>query len=301
MLPVYSPKVYKTAKGTPYLKEPGVALIAMPAVDLAGAQMFLDGFDPELGFNDYLADPVQLHDTDQLIKFAGQLCYLSLDKKRSFNEKAATYMQHIKESGHGSVLEHAQFSFLCWGIDRSVTHEAVRHRAGAAYSQVSQRYVSDAKLRFVERPEFAMDGRIDRYFEPVPDDQKCLHDMFEDWIDKCAVEYEARAQRLLQLQEQGSQLMQGDRKTDMLKKVRQAARACLPNEAEAPIVISLNGRALRHVLEMRAAAPADVQIRMMAYRMFQCVKDVAPLLFADYEVEVLKDGTFGLKTPYRKV
>src|SRR3712207_7300673 len=49
------------------------------------------------------------------------------------------YTTLFRSAGHGSVLEHASFNFLLYGISRSVTHELVRHRAGAAFSQISDR------------------------------------------------------------------------------------------------------------------------------------------------------------------
>ena len=53
------------------------------------------------------------------------------------------YLDNIKKQGHGSVLEHANYSLLLEGVSRSLTHELVRHRAGFAYSQLSQRYVDE--------------------------------------------------------------------------------------------------------------------------------------------------------------
>ena len=63
------------------------------------------------------------------------------------------------------MLEHATFSFLCYGISRSNTHEIVRHRAGTAYSQLSQRFVSGKVLRFVERPEYRNHPSLHKRFE----------------------------------------------------------------------------------------------------------------------------------------
>ena len=42
----------------------------------------------------------------------------------------STYLGHIKESGHGSVLEHAVWNLLITGVSRTLTHELIRHRAG---------------------------------------------------------------------------------------------------------------------------------------------------------------------------
>ncbi|MCA1731095.1 MAG: FAD-dependent thymidylate synthase, partial [Actinobacteria bacterium] len=57
--------------------------------------------------------------------FSGN-CYMSFGPRRTTNENAAAYFERLTSAGHGSVLEHASFSFLLYGISRSVTHELVR-------------------------------------------------------------------------------------------------------------------------------------------------------------------------------
>lgn len=73
--------------------------------------------------------------------FSGN-CYLSFGEDaglegghrtiagRTSNEAYLGNILHVK---HGSVLEHAVFTFLIEGVSRSLTHELVRHRAGMAY------------------------------------------------------------------------------------------------------------------------------------------------------------------------
>lgn len=283
-------KVARTEAGTPYLTEPGIALISKPTVCFdAVYEEYLSGFDDELDFDDYREDPVDLEELDggdALAKFAGQLCYMSFGPNRTKNVEVGKYLDNIKSSGHGSVLEHANYSIFMYGADRSFTHELVRHRAGAAYSQVSQRYVDGKVLRFVERKEFQ--------------DDALLHHMFVNWIDRSAAEYEARAYRLMELQKAGG-ILAGTNKRDLRKKVNQAARACLPNETEAPIVMTGNARTWRHVLEMRASEHADTQIRKVAMKIYQCLVFVSETIFEDYRVKELYDGTLALETKYRKV
>jgi len=117
---VHSP-VYRTGTGTPYLKAPGVVMLARTRTNIAGLAGFLEGFDPELRFPEYLDDPTLLPDSSQLCKTAGQTCYMSFGVRRTRNENAAAYIERLTSAGHGSVLEHASFSFLLYGISRSVT------------------------------------------------------------------------------------------------------------------------------------------------------------------------------------
>jgi thymidylate synthase (FAD) len=282
---IHSP-VHRTPEGTPYLRSPGVVMLARPRTNIAGLAGFLEGFDPELGFPGYVEDPTPLPDSSQLCKTAGQLCYASFGPRRTKNENAAAYFERLTSAGHGSVLEHASFSFLLYGISRSVTHELVRHRAGAGFSQISQRYVSGAVLRFVERPEYG-------------DDEE-LHRLFVERTDRAAAEYETMADRLLDRQEGGSARLSADYKTDARKKVQQTARSLLPNETEAPMVFTGNVRALRHIIEMRADAHAESEIRDLAVRIFLCLHAADPILFGDYEIGRLPDGTFTVATEYRK-
>ncbi|MGA0920019.1 MAG: FAD-dependent thymidylate synthase, partial [Gemmatimonadaceae bacterium] len=66
-------------------------------------------------------------DGERLAEFAGRLCYMS--QKNPANRTTRDYLENIKKQGHGSVLEHANYSLLLEGISRSLTHELVRHRA----------------------------------------------------------------------------------------------------------------------------------------------------------------------------
>ncbi len=282
---IHSP-AHRTRVGTPYLRAPGVVMISKPQANVAGLAGFLEGFDPELNFPGYVNDPTLLPGSSQLCKISGQVCYASFGERRTRNENAAAYFERLTSAGHGSVLEHASFSFLLYGISRSVTHELVRHRAGVGISQISQRYVSKTVLRFVERPEYQED----------PD----LHKLFEKRADRAAAEYEAMADQLLERQEGGASMLTADYKTDARKKVQQTARSLLPNETEAPMVFTGNVRALRHIIEMRADAHAESEIRNLALRIFLCLRTADPILFGDYDLGELPDGTYTVSTKNRK-
>lgn len=263
--PVFAPTVHSTFGGAPFLEEPGLACLSRPEVNRKPLDAFLAGF--EHFDRSYVEELPELPPGAQLCKTAGQLCYLSFSDKRTRNSDAMAYFNNIRSSGHGSVLEHANYSFLFWGIDRAVTHELVRHRAGMAYSQVSQRYCGPLTLRFVLRPEFntaeLRDGALEGFER-------------------------SRAEYLELLSELGPLK---DRKTR-----HQAARAVLPNCTEAPIIVTGNVRAWRHFLELRANKHADLTIQSLAVRAFLALRVMEPILFADYH---LTDE--GVVTETRKV
>lgn len=277
-----------TTKGTPYLTAPEIKIVAATEwiVDEAHLQEhFIEELFPE---SDYFEDErIPLGDPGhgaQLVKFAGQLCYLSFGQQRTHNAQASEYLRHIKESGHGSVLEHVSYSVLLWGVSRALTHELVRHRTGMAYSQVSQRYVAGKHLRFVE--SLATQHEID------------LHDCFESWIDASAQQYVRREMLLLRK----AQIEYKTATTDQRKAVRQEARRCLPNETEAPIVVTGNLRAWRHAIEQRCSPFADAEICRCFFSIFDALRSHEPILWEDYTVENKRaDGLPTVQTPYRKV
>lgn len=279
--------VFTTPGGVRYLRAPGVITLARTMAAPEGPALFLSGFPEDLGFADAASDPTRLPDGAQICKTAGQLCYMSFGPKRTTNAEAARYFANILASGHGSVLEHASYSFLAYGISRSVTHELVRHRAGFAFSQVSQRYVSAQTLRFVERPEFQAD-----------DD---LHDAFVARIERVANDHAQLERRLREHQREGSDALAAEGATARRKQIQQAARALLPNETEAPIVVTGNVRAWRHFIEARANEHADVEIRLLAHAIFRCLREIEPTLFGDYVEAVLGDGSIAVSTATPKV
>ncbi len=312
-IPTIDVPVFQTEKtGTRYLKAPGVTILAYTVNNRESLRGFLEGFDPDLEFREYLNDAYRwtvgdmvetaegktfqpdpscetqvIPDSAQLIKIAGQLCYMSFGPDRTRNAETRKYMHNIIASGHGSVLEHPNVTLLLYGISRSLTHELVRHRAGMAFSQLSQRYVDGSRLRFVERPEYQTDPE--------------LHAKFEEEIDRQAALYEDTAQTLLQRQESGTGILSGEKKRDRRKKVNQAARSVLGNHAEAPIVVTGNLRSWRHVFNMRTSEHAEVEIRRAMYRAFLCLAMLDPITFGDFEIVEFADGTKGVKTPYPKV
>lgn len=254
---------------------------------------------------------------------AGRVCYMSYAKPRPGGN--AAYLAHIKETGHGSVLEHGVWTLLFTGLSRSLSHELVRHRAGWAYSQLSQRYVDESVAEYVGPPdlqteiecarlvdlnaegvEWAWAPISDQMVKQWADERGLTVDQFwaaaeagKDWLD--AIEYAHDKYTTLSDYLAKKAAARGLEKTDARKFARQAARSVLPNATETKLTVTVNARAARHFIEQRASGFADPEIRKLAYVMWQVLVADAPNLFADYVPRALPDGTFELTTPYRKV
>ena len=269
----------------------GFRIITEPAVYLVGKQTIADS-----ALDRFLADHGVSWESDSeiagevLTETAGRVCYMSFAKPRPGGNSA--YLTHIKEVGHGSVLEHAVWNFILTGVSRSLTHELVRHRAGFGYSQLSQRYVDESVAEYVEPDIIASDPE--------------LHAIWLDAVQQVHNAYVKLAERLnARLGDPkaaaAAMLPPDADRTTRRKAARQAARSVLPNATETKIFVTANARALRHFLEQRGSSYAEPEIRKLAGKMLDVLQADSPNLFGDYTKSPLPDGTFELTTTYKKV
>ena len=252
------------------VREPRIYLVGRQTVDPGAVDRFLGEHglswetDTEVG-------------GERLAEMAGRVCYLSYGKGRKTNRE---FLGHIVEVGHGSVLEHAVWSFLVTGVSRSLTHELIRHRH-FSYSQLSQRYVDESDSDYVEPDVIAGDPG--------------LHAV---WCEAVNVARAAYDRLVAGLQEKYADIPD---KTLRRKLARQAARSVLPNATETKIFVTGNARALRHFIELRGSEHADVEIRKVAVQMLRILQQESPSLFSDYTLMPLADGTFATHTVHPKV
>lgn len=295
-------------------------LIFKPSVYLVGQQRV-----SQEELDRFLSDHGVTWDTDsevggeRLCETGGRLCYMSFAKPRPGGNKA--YIDHIIDVGHGSVLEHAVWNLIFTGISRSLSHELVRHRVGLSPSQLSQRYVDESTADFVVPPDLQLEVRCADFLTAMRTDMEierfkrvaaALADAYElytadrDKFDKAAeagkrwMDSIRRSQAdYVYLSCYLSEKAQSERsdltKTDARKFARQAARSVLPNATETKIFVTINARAARHFINLRANRHADPEIRVLAYETWKALVQAAPNLFSDYQETQLPDGTIELK------
>jgi thymidylate synthase (FAD) len=218
-------------------------------------------------------------DGERLAEFAGRLCYMS--QHNPAKRQTREYLENIKKQGHGSVLEHANYSILLEGVSRSLTHELVRHRAGFAYSQLSQRYVDESQANFVVPPAIVGDEAL-----------------VATWRAQVEAAQAAYVGLVAELMERYSWVAD---KVHRRKMAREAARAVLPNATETKIVVTANARAWRTMLELRSSEGAELEIRRMAVMVLRLLQREAPGFFSDFEVYVAADRREAARLTYHKV
>ena len=224
---------------------------------------------------EFLAPPDVPWSTDAgggpaLVEFAGRACYQSWSKPNPRTATNASYVRHIIDVGHFSVLEHASVSFYITGISRSCTHELIRHRH-FSYSQLSQRYVPEHDSQVVLPPGMEDDAELQEIFTAAADAGRATYD---ELLTRLEAKFADQPNAILRR-----------------KQARQAARAVLPNATETRIVVTGNYRAWRHFIAMRASEHADVEIRRLAIECLRQLIDAAPAVFSDFEISALADGT----------
>jgi thymidylate synthase (FAD) len=218
-------------------------------------------------------------DGERLAEFAGRLCYMS--QRNPAGRTTHEYLLNILKQGHGSVLEHANFSLLLEGISRSLTHELVRHRAGFAYSQLSQRYVDESDAAFVVPPAMIGDA--------------ALEGAWKGQVDQAQQAYVTLVNELM------ARYAWVDDKVHRRKMAREAARGVLPNSTETKIVVTANARAWRTMLELRSGEGAEMEIRRLAVAVIRLLQAEAPAFFGDLEIYVAEDRREAGRIGYHKV
>ncbi len=182
-----------------------------------------------------------------------RVCYKSEDKMSA--EGNPDFLKSKIRMGHESIIEHEKATVMLI-IDRGVSHELVRHRVGAAYSQESTRYCSYNKDKFgneitVIEPYF---------FANRPEDYDC-------WQEACRF----AEQSYMNMLANGCSA--------------QEARSILPNSLKTEIVVTYNLREWRHFFRLRCDAASHPQMRQVAIPLLLYFQDKLPALFADIEYD----------------
>jgi thymidylate synthase (FAD) len=188
-----------------------------------------------------------------LIYTACRTCYSELEPQDIFErattgqvatDKQQDLIRRVIESGHGSTIEHIVFTFAISGVTRTLSHQLVRHRAGVAFDQQSQRYLN------YKRPSYMVPGSI----QDAPEE---MRERFTEEMDESLSFY-------------GEMLEAGIPGED--------ARFVMPNATRTNLIMTANLRSLIHMSGLRLCTMAQWEIR----RLFQLIRhevfSVSPFL-----------------------
>lgn len=259
--------------------EPQVYLIASSMVDQNAANQWLQskGVSPE-----GREQVIDLAPTNaaSLVTMCGKRCYMSFEPLLNPNVQRvrtdmAEFIDNILKVGHGSVLEHASFTFALENVSRVFTAEMNRHRAGCAISEGSMRYI-----RFDDIPYWVptsirdADGDSKELQLKKTKTRIIMADVF-DYVEDM---YEM-------LQEIWADELAPESKFASKKQITSMMRRIIPIGVATGGVWTLNLRALRHVFTMRCSPAAEEEILLVASMMLECMIESQPEFFKDFHKE----------------
>jgi thymidylate synthase (FAD) len=188
-----------------------------------------------------------------IIYTACRTCYSELTPEDIFRKaadgeidqaKMQRLISNVIESGHGSTIEHVVFTFGISGVSRTLSHQLVRHRAGVAFDQQSQRYVTFKKAATMLP-------------QTIAEADPAIRAEYEEQIE-------------------GSMSLYGDLVAAGIP--GEDARFVFPNATRTNLVMTVNLRALIHMSGLRLCTMAQWEIR----RLFQLIRheifQVSPFL-----------------------
>lgn len=179
---------------------------------------------------------------------AARTCYKSEGKMTP--ENLGNVVRNCIKSGHTSVLEHVQLSFIVT-LDNGILREWTRHRI-ASYSVESTRYCnySDGGMKFIKPIEFN---------PPSPE--------YNIWTESCSQD-ENSYNKLIEL---------GRRPQD--------ARSVLNFSVACEMRFSANIRSLRNLLSLRCDKAAHAHMKEICIPMLLMLREKIPILFDDIDFD----------------
>lgn len=147
-------------------------------------------------------------------------------------------------SGHESVIEHATFTFLIQDVSRVLLAQLTRHRL-ASFSVQSQRYCGAQTMVIIPDTVMERPEVLGRWMAALD----MLHSVYDYSVQQGVPQEDARY-----ISAQGT---------------------------ATKLMMTMNGRELRHFLSLRMCNRAQWEIRALADAMYKEVKRVAPNMMFD--------------------
>lgn len=166
--------------------------------------------------------------------FSAKTCYSKsspiemVEKDEKSVEDKIKFIKNILETGHESTIEGLNFTFLIEGVSRSLLAQITRHRIGVQFSVQSQRYVEYSESNY------------NIYTPPTIEKNEKAKKIYENIQKECFKKYK----ELLEL---------GVPAED--------SRYVLTNATCTNITMTINLRALKHLMGLRLCSRASLEIR----------------------------------------
>jgi thymidylate synthase (FAD) len=244
-----------------------------------------------IGAGDYQVPYTEdIDDPALLVALAAKRCYMSFVPGLNPNvtkvrEDLVDYLDNILKQGHGSVLEHATYTFAIEGVSRVFTAEMNRHRAGWAISEGSMRYI-----RFEDKKSIPFWMPLSLRDDESDDLETSTRKSASRIIMKEAFDHQLRCYKELL---ETWKIDEGNFATK--KKLTSCFRRIIGMGVATGGIWTGNLRALRHVIAMRASEAAEEEICHVFTRIADYMTKDLPSLFGDFKKD--RRGFFAPKYP----
>jgi thymidylate synthase (FAD) len=263
--------------------------------------------------------PEGVTDPATLVGLAAKRCYMAFQEGLNPNitkvrKKWHKYLENILKQAHGSVFEHATYTFAIENITRVFTGEMNRHRAGVAISEGSMRYIRFDDISYWE-PHSILPGslllcpqcpickgtgaiRREEPDEVISADKVPCPTCNGTGREGADIEFEERkwktraifADTFQTIEDTYKRLIElweiDDGNFDSKKKLTSLFRRIIPMGVCTGGVWTYNIRALRHVIGMRSHPAAEEEICYVATTIAKMmIEDLEPMMFGDLELD----------------
>lgn len=221
-------------------------------------------------------------DPEKVIAASAKLCYSSAGIDDVLGgltaEKTEQFIEMLMNLGHQSPIEHVTFTFGIEGVSRALLAQITRHRI-ASYSVKSQRYVTEGQFEYIIPPEIESDDAAKQKFIAAMQTAQGYYNELADILQK---------RHFADFTAQG---IPEKRAVSMAeKKAIEDARFVLPNACETKMIVTMNARSLFNFFNHRCCNRAQWEIRALADKMLELVKEKAPTLFKYAGPSCVKGG-----------
>lgn len=263
--------------------EISVFRIAHTVVDREAVRAWLD----DLGADKFeIPSEETVHDPALLVALAAKQCYMAFQPGLNPNvnkvrKDMIEYLDNVLKQKHGSVIEHATFTFAITGCSRVFTGEMNRHRAGVAISERSMRYIRyTAKDISFWMPKCFRDEDGDS--AEIKKKKEFSRNLLESMFTR-------QGEAMEQFAEIWKEELAPESTFHLKKVLTSAFRRCVGMGIATGGVWTLNLRALRHTIALRTDPSAEEEIVHIFKKIGIIMLKELPEIFGDFKE---KDGSF---------
>lgn len=252
-----------------------VHVLAKTIVDHKVVRAWLD----EMGADEFeIPSEETVSNPALLIALAAKQCYMAFQPGLNPNvnkvrKDMVEYLDNVLKQRHGSVLEHAVFTFGINGCSRVFTGEMNRHRAGVSISERSMRYIRYDKIKFW-MPEC---------FRGKPEDTEDMMSKKKQSRDLLTAQFASQEHMMASFADIWKEELAPTSTFHAKKVLTSAFRRGIGMGVATGGVWTLNLRALRHVIALRTDASAEEEIVHVFKKIGKIMIAQVPELFGDFK------------------